>query len=36
VRHFQTGHPDITVLQPGEFILQVRDFLSRMVIREES
>jgi predicted nucleic acid-binding protein len=36
VRHFQPGHPDITVLQPGEFILQVRDFLSRMVIREES
>ena len=29
-RHYQPGHASITVLQPGEFILQVRDLLSRL------
>jgi hypothetical protein len=30
VRHFQPGHPDVSVLRPGEFVLQVRDLLARM------
>jgi len=25
IRHYQPGHPDIRVLQPGEFVLQIRD-----------
>ncbi len=28
VRHFQPGHPDVTVLRPGEFIRQVRNLLA--------
>ena len=27
-RHDQPGHPEVTVLQPGEFILRVRDLLT--------
>lgn len=30
VRHFQPGHPDLTVLRPGEFVLRVRDLLARL------
>ena len=30
VRHFQPGHPDVTVLRPGEFLLRVRDRLARL------
>ena len=30
VRHFQPGHPDVSVLRPGEFVLRVRDLLARM------
>ncbi len=30
VRHYQPGHPDITVLRPGEFVLRVRDLLAHM------
>ncbi|MFP4344364.1 MAG: PIN domain-containing protein [Anaerolineales bacterium] len=30
VRHYQPGHPDVTILRPGAFILQVRDLLSRL------
>ncbi len=30
IRDFQPGHPDIMILQPGEFILQVRDQLSQL------
>ena len=30
VRHYQPGHPDVTVLRPGDFILRVRDLLSQM------
>ena len=29
-RHYQPGHPDVTVLRPGEFILRVRDLLARL------
>ena len=29
-RHFQPGHPSITVLRPGEFIYQVRDRLAHL------
>lgn len=36
VRHFHPGHPEVTVLQPGEFILRVRDLLTRMAVREET
>ena len=30
VRQHHPGHPDIIVLQPGEFVLRVRDLLARM------
>lgn len=29
VRHYQPGHPDVLIMRPGEFILQVRDLLAR-------
>jgi hypothetical protein len=29
-RHYQPGHPNVTVLRPGEFVLQVRDLLTRL------
>jgi hypothetical protein len=29
VRDFEPGHPEVTVLRPGEFVLQVRDLLAR-------
>jgi hypothetical protein len=28
--HFQPGHPDVSVLRPGEFVLRVRDLLARL------
>lgn len=30
IRHFQPGHPDITILRPGDFIRQVRVLLTQM------
>jgi len=30
IRHFQPGHPDVTVLRPGEFVLHVRDLLAHL------
>ncbi|MBN1579262.1 MAG: hypothetical protein JXA89_01070 [Anaerolineae bacterium] len=33
-RHFQPGHPDITVLTPGELILRVRDLLAHLTSEE--
>ncbi|MBC7225904.1 MAG: PIN domain-containing protein [Thermoflexales bacterium] len=30
VRHFQPGHPSVTVLRPGEFIVRVREMLAMM------
>jgi len=30
VRHFQPGHPDVTVLRPGDFILRVREMLTTL------
>lgn len=29
-RHYQPGHPDVTVLTPGDFLLRVRDRLTLM------
>jgi hypothetical protein len=29
VRHYQPGHPGVTVLRPGDFLLRVRDRLAR-------
>jgi len=29
-RHYRPGHADVTVLQPGDFLLRVRDLLTRM------
>lgn len=29
-RHYQPGHPDIKVLNPGEFILRIRDQLAHL------
>jgi len=30
VRHFQPGHPDVTVLRPGELLTQVRALLAHL------
>lgn len=30
VRHYRPGHPDVTVLQPGEFVQRVRYLLSAL------
>jgi hypothetical protein len=30
LRHFQPGHPDVTVLNPGSFLTEVRYLLSRL------
>ncbi|MBM3188163.1 MAG: PIN domain-containing protein [Chloroflexi bacterium] len=30
VRHYQPGHPDVAVVRPGEFVVKVRDLLSRL------
>jgi predicted nucleic acid-binding protein len=35
VRHFQPGHPDVSVIRPGEFVLRVRDLLARLSVFEE-
>jgi predicted nucleic acid-binding protein len=35
MRHFQPGHPDVTVLRPGEFVLRVRDLLARLTAEGE-
>ena len=35
-RHFQPGHPEVTVLTPGQLILRVRDLLAHMTPRERS
>jgi len=35
IRHFQPGHPDVTVLRPGEFLLRVRDRLAGLVPKEK-
>jgi len=32
VRHFRPGHPDVTVLRPGEFVSRVRDLLAHLVV----
>ena len=33
-RHFQPGHPAVTVLTPGQLILRVRDLLARLTSEE--
>jgi predicted nucleic acid-binding protein len=30
VRHYQPGHPQVSVLRPGEFVARVRDLLTRL------
>jgi hypothetical protein len=35
VRHFQPGHPDVTVLRPGEFVLRVRGLLAHLNVEDE-
>ncbi|HHS96334.1 MAG TPA: PIN domain-containing protein [Chloroflexi bacterium] len=35
LRHYQPGHPDLTVLRPGEFVLRVRDLLAYLDAEEE-
>ena len=29
-RHYRPGHPEVTVLRPGEFVFRVRDTLARL------
>lgn len=36
VPDYQPGHPDLTVLRPGEFVLQVRHLLARLTPGVES
>lgn len=31
-RHYQPGHAGVIVLRPGEFVLQVRDLLTRLAL----
>lgn len=35
LRHYRPGHPDLTVLRPGEFVLRVRDLLAYLDAEEE-
>jgi hypothetical protein len=30
LRHYQPGHPDVTVTRPGDFVLRVRELLTRL------
>jgi len=34
-RHFQPGHPQVTVLRPGEFVSQVRNLLAGFTLEGE-
>ena len=35
IRHYQPGHPDVTVLRPGDFVLRVRDLLAYLAPEPE-
>jgi len=35
VRHFQPGHPNVTILRPGDFVLHVRGLLAHLSLAEE-
>jgi hypothetical protein len=35
-RHFRPGHPEVTVVTPGQLILRVRDLLAHLIPRERS
>jgi predicted nucleic acid-binding protein len=35
VRHFEPGHPDVTILHPGEFVLRVRDLLTNLTLSSD-
>ena len=35
LRHFSPGHPAVTILRPGEFVLHVRGLLARLTVEEE-
>ncbi len=35
VRHYRPGHPDLTVLRPGELVQRVRDQLAYLAAEEE-
>lgn len=30
IRHFQPGHPEVTILKPGDFILHIRERLTTL------
>jgi hypothetical protein len=32
-RHFEPGHPAVTALRPGDFVLRVRDLLAGLTLR---
>lgn len=34
-RHFQPGHPDVTVLEPGAFVTRVRELLAYLAPSED-
>ena len=36
VRHFQPGHPAVTVVRPGQFVLRMRDLLARLTAEGET
>jgi hypothetical protein len=33
IRDYEPGHPDVTVLKPGEFVLRVRDLLAHLEVK---
>jgi predicted nucleic acid-binding protein len=35
IRHFQPGHPAVTVMRPGEFVLRVRGLLAYLTVEEK-
>jgi len=35
LRHFQPGHPDVTILRPGDFVLRLRDLFAWMTQQPE-
>jgi predicted nucleic acid-binding protein len=35
VRDFKPGHPDVTVLRPGDFVMRVRDLLTHLTLEPD-
>ncbi len=35
VRDFRPGHPDVTLLRPGDFVLRIRDLLAHLTVEPD-